>query len=99
MASKSTGRSLQYLVRRARTSCECATRSSQASSIRELSTSAARRDAQYDTERARRPRWSYTPEKMMAPYPWKPRDPEKAWKCNSDPERLDRFYINMLGRG
>jgi large subunit ribosomal protein L15 len=36
---------------------------------------------------------------MKAPYPWKPKDPSKAFQCNEDPEKLDSFYANFLGRG
>ena len=36
---------------------------------------------------------------MKAPFPWKPKDPKKAFKCNEDPKKLDRFYANFLGRG
>ncbi|TVY21157.1 hypothetical protein LARI1_G001472 [Lachnellula arida] len=36
---------------------------------------------------------------MKAPFPWKPQDPSKVFQCNEDPEKLDRFYINFLGRG
>lgn len=54
---------------------------------------------QYETDNAQRPRWSYTPKAMIAPYPTQPKDPSKAWECNSDPERLDKFYAKFLGRG
>lgn len=36
---------------------------------------------------------------MKAPYPWRIKDPDKVWECNSDPARLDQFYIKFLGRG
>jgi len=46
-----------------------------------------------------RPKWSYTPDRMKAPMPWKPINPEKRWKANEDPARLDTFYNTFLGRG
>jgi large subunit ribosomal protein L15 len=36
---------------------------------------------------------------MQAPYSIKPKDPAKAWQCNSDPVLLDQFYVRFLGRG
>jgi hypothetical protein len=36
---------------------------------------------------------------MKAPFPWKPKDPKNAFECNDDPQKLDRFYNNFLGRG
>lgn len=100
MASKSTGRSLQSLVRQTRLTCECArAKYLQPISIRQFSASTSRSDTQYETDGGDRPRWSYTPEKMKAPYPWRIKDTEKVWECNSDPARLDQFYINFLGRG
>lgn len=100
MASKSTVRSLQSLTRQARPICECASsKYPRTASIRQFSASTSRRDVQYETENGERPRWSYTPEKMKAPYPWRIKDPEKKWECNNDPARLDQFYIKLLGRG
>ncbi|KHJ31144.1 putative rnase iii domain protein [Erysiphe necator] len=29
----------------------------------------------------------------------RPLNPNKKWECNSDPKRLDRFYVNFLGPG
>ncbi|KAG4421721.1 hypothetical protein IFR04_005097 [Cadophora malorum] len=97
MASNSTRRSLQSFVRQARPVCECA--KPRSSSIRQFSISRSKRDADYEVEGEQRPRWSYTPEKMKAPYRWRIEDTEKKWECNSDPVRLDRFYVKMLGRG
>jgi large subunit ribosomal protein L15 len=98
MASKTTSRSFQSLSQRAKkTSCPCSL--SRRPSIRQFSSSTARPDAPSETDRAERPRWSYTPERMKAPYPARPRDPEMAWECNSDPHLLDRFYTKFLGRG
>src|SRR6187402_1731822 len=100
MASKATRRSLQSLTRQARPTCDCAkSKYSQSVTIRQFSASTSRADTQYETDSGDRPRWSYTPEKMKAPYPWRIKDPEKQWECNSDPVRLDQFYINFLGRG
>jgi large subunit ribosomal protein L15 len=36
---------------------------------------------------------------MKAPYPWKPKSSLKAFETNSDPQKLDRFYANLLGEG
>lgn len=97
MASNSTRRSLQTFVRQARPLCECA--NPRSSVIRQFSISRPRKDAEYETEGEQRPRWSYTPERMKAPYSYRIKDTTKAWECNSDPKRLDRLYINFLGRG
>ncbi|KAK6581025.1 hypothetical protein PZA11_006513 [Diplocarpon coronariae] len=99
MASKTTGRLLQSFARKTRPIAECASSKSCTVSIRPFSVSVARREEQYDTAKAERPRWSYTPEKMKAPFPWRIKDPEKGWECNSDPARLDHFYSKLLGRG
>jgi large subunit ribosomal protein L15 len=56
-------------------------------------------DVQYESDKAERPRWSYTPEQMKAPYRWRIKNPAAQWKCNTDPEQLDQFYIKFLGRG
>ncbi|KAH7371861.1 ribonuclease-III-like-domain-containing protein [Cadophora sp. MPI-SDFR-AT-0126] len=97
MASNSTRRSLQSFIRQARPVCECA--KPRTSTIRQFSISKSKRDADYEVEGEQRPRWSYTPEKMKAPYRWRIEDTDKKWECNSDPVRLDRFYVKMLGRG
>jgi large subunit ribosomal protein L15 len=100
MASKPSSRSLQAITRRARPSCQCAGwTSSWSSSIRQFSASSLRPEAKYENEPAERPRWSYTPQAMKAPYATVIKDPEKAWECNNDPEKLDRFYNKFLGRG
>lgn len=36
---------------------------------------------------------------MKAPFAWRIKDPNKKWEVNNDPEKLDRFYNNFLGRG
>jgi large subunit ribosomal protein L15 len=101
MASKLTSRSFQAVARRKRPSYQCAiSRPFSISSTRQFSVSPSRSEVQYETDPAQRPRWSYTPQKMKAPYPpQRIKDTTKAWECNSDPEKLDRFYIKFLGRG
>jgi large subunit ribosomal protein L15 len=36
---------------------------------------------------------------MIAPFPVSLKDPDKAWTCNEDPAKLDKFYNKFLGRG
>jgi large subunit ribosomal protein L15 len=100
MASRATGRSLQSISQRSLRSCLCsnATFSCRAS-IRQFSASTSKPDVSYETEREERPRWSYTPEKMKAPFPAKEKNPDMGWECNSDPVKLDQFYTRFLGRG
>ncbi|KAF4628837.1 hypothetical protein G7Y89_g9314 [Cudoniella acicularis] len=99
MALRTATRPLRSFIRRARPVCECSNSiSSRTASIRQISSS-SRCDAKWETDPAERPRWSYTPEEMKAPYPWKPVDPKKVFECNNDPEKLDRFYVNLLGPG
>ncbi|CAK7225393.1 hypothetical protein SBRCBS47491_005874 [Sporothrix bragantina] len=47
-----------------------------------------------------RPRWSYTPERMKAPFSiQQPKDPRRSlWRVNADPARLDRMYEKLIGR-
>ncbi|KAI2466690.1 ribonuclease-III-like-domain-containing protein [Annulohypoxylon bovei var. microspora] len=47
-----------------------------------------------------RPRWSYTPEKMKAPFsPHITKDPSRSvWVVNEDPQKLDEVLNNILGR-
>lgn len=99
MASKPTGQIFQGLMRRARPACECARPSHLAPAIRQFSASPSRTEVQQENDSAERPRWSYTPEKMKAPYPWRIREKPNQWTCNSDPVLLDRFYNEFLGRG
>ncbi len=49
--------------------------------------------------REERPRWSYTPEKMKAPFHPRIKDPTKAYTVNEDPAVLDAMYAGLLGRG
>ncbi|KAN0099483.1 Ribonuclease-III-like domain containing protein [Hyaloscypha variabilis] len=100
MATKSAGRTLQALTRRARPTCECArATSSRAPMIRQFSASSSSSDVQYENDKPQRPRWSQTPEQMKAPYRWRIKNPAAEWKCNDDPAVLDNFYNNFLGRG
>ena len=64
--------------------------------VRQFSTTPLRSDESSQTER---PRWSYTPEQMKAPFNPRIKDPRKAWKASEDPEKLDAMYIRFLGRG
>jgi large subunit ribosomal protein L15 len=96
MASRTATRPPQCIIKRARPSCKYV--STRSSTIWQFSASRSKAD-QWETNREDRPRWSYTPEEMKAPYPWKPKDPSKAFQCNEDPEKLDSFYANFLGRG
>ncbi|KAF9877185.1 RNase III domain-containing protein [Colletotrichum karsti] len=47
-----------------------------------------------------RPRWSYTPEAMKAPFsPHITKDPRRSiWQVNNDPKKLDEMYVRFLGR-
>ncbi|KAL3423136.1 54S ribosomal protein L15, mitochondrial [Phlyctema vagabunda] len=101
MASKTASRSLQSITRQARQRCTCATaQAAAAPPVRQFSTSTSRRQqAQSDGPPAERPRWTYTPEKMMAPFGFRVKDPAKAYRANSDPVVLDSMYTKFLGRG
>jgi large subunit ribosomal protein L15 len=58
------------------------------------------KDEAYEEERPETPRWAHTPPKMKAAFPFRVKGADRiSWECNSDPERLDRFYNNFLGRG
>jgi large subunit ribosomal protein L15 len=46
-----------------------------------------------------KPRWSYTPKQMMAPFHPRIKDPRKAFEVNEDPAKVDQMYIKLLGRG
>ena len=52
-------------------------------------------------ETGSRPRWSYTPEGMKAPFsPHTVKDPSrKVWANNKDPVKLDQMYQRLLGNG
>lgn len=57
------------------------------------------RQVEMDVERAERPRWQATPERMTAPFRSKPRPLHNEFKVNEDPRRLDQVYIKVLGKG
>jgi large subunit ribosomal protein L15 len=100
MATRSTCQSLRSSLRQCRPTCEYAgSISSRKSSIRQISATASRLEVDWNADKSERPRWSYTPEEMKAPYPWKPQSAMKQWVTNSDPQKLDRFYVNLLGEG
>ncbi|KAF7884935.1 hypothetical protein EAF00_010753 [Botryotinia globosa] len=100
MASKTTTRSLRSLTRQAGQRCSCATPiSSRSNTVRQFSISTSRSDTQYHEERGARPRWSYTPPQMKLPFNPRANHDIPTWEVNSDPERLNRFYIQFLGRG
>ncbi|KAI9647396.1 hypothetical protein NHQ30_003781 [Ciborinia camelliae] len=98
MASKTTTRSIQSLTRQARQRCSCPTPiSSRSNTARQFSTSPSKSDNQYK-ERGAQPRWSYTPPQMKLPFNPRANRDAPLWEVNSDPKRLDRFYIQFLGR-
>jgi len=97
MASKPSERLFHNLTRRTRPCCRCASLSNHANSSkapRQFSTTALRSEDQIE-----RPRWSYTPEQMKAPFHPRIKDPRKAWQVNEDPEKLDKMYNKFLGKG
>lgn len=96
MASKSAIRSFGNLTRPARRRCVC---SSPPSTIKTFHTSTSKAQEQYATEQEERPRWSYTPERMKAPFSMRIKDPSKGWECNEDPRKLDQMYNIFLGKG
>lgn len=55
---------------------------------------------QAQSSQGERPRWSYTPEAMKAPFsPHITKNPaRKVWEVNSDPKKLDQMYARFLGR-
>lgn len=99
MASKPSTRLLQSLTRRAWPCCKCANFTTyEKSSIlsRQFSTTTVRLEEKNQIER---PRWSYTPQQMKAPFNPRIKDPKKAWQANEDPAKLDKMYIKFLGKG
>lgn len=96
MASNSSARSLQTLVRRSRRCCACANAVKTIAPVRQFSSTQTRSDEARSTER---PRWSYTPENMKAPFQPRVKNPSKAYTVNEDPANLDAMYIKLLGRG
>ncbi|WQF79174.1 Putative large ribosomal subunit protein mL57 [Colletotrichum destructivum] len=57
-------------------------------------------EAERPDETRQRPRWSYTPEAMKAPFsPHITKNPARSvWSVNTDPKKLDEMYIKFLGR-
>lgn len=45
------------------------------------------------------PRWKQTPPAMKAPVRLRGSEDVPEFKVNSDPEKLDKFYVRMLGEG
>jgi len=69
-----------------------------ATNSKSFSTSASRPES-LESE-SERPRWSYTPPRMKAPFsPHITRFPIRSvWKVNEDPEKLDQALSSFLGR-
>lgn len=99
MASKPSARLCTSVARRIRQCPVCANSTIKPKSqnhVRQFTTSLIRSDENSQTER---PRWSYTPDQMKAPFNPRTKDPRKAWEANNDPEKLNAMYIKFLGRG
>lgn len=69
-----------------------------ASSRRGFAAATARLNPSQSAEEPR-PRWSYTPERMIAPHSLKKHKPDNQWIVNESPEKLDAFYTRLLGDG
>ena len=91
-----------------RAACRCAslfsTRILLPKSARNLTTSSARRDEEErygnrGRELRTGPRWQSTPPRMMAPIRSKPPVDDNDFAVNEDPERLDKVYDRVLGKG
>jgi len=99
MASNTPLRSLRYLAQRPSICSSCAL------SVAARPAAAQPQGRLFSTTTAakeevnERPRWSYTPEKMKAPFHPRIKDPTKAWTCNEDPKLVDAMYAGLLGRG
>jgi hypothetical protein len=94
MASRTPLRSLQTLSGTQRRCCQCDSMRILVRSQRQFSTTPLRPEEQKE-----RPRWSFTPPQMKAPFQPRPKDPSKAWTCNEDPAKVDSMYIGLFGRG
>lgn len=88
--------------------CQCAsllsTQTFPPKSARSLTTSSARRDegeryGNRGRELRTGPRWQSTPPRMMAPVRSKPPVENNDFQVNEDPERLDKVYDRVLGKG
>ncbi|RFU31530.1 hypothetical protein B7463_g4811, partial [Scytalidium lignicola] len=101
MASKPTRRLVNAVQKQSWQRCSCSVKPTCSGSfpVRQFSASSRRPEVQYNTEAEERPRWSYTPKQMTAPFHPRIKDPSKAYECNSDPVKLDRMYSTFLGRG
>ncbi|OBT93048.1 hypothetical protein VE01_09009 [Pseudogymnoascus verrucosus] len=100
MATKAPLRSLQAIAARPSLCSASAPLSSLAARVapaqaqKLFSTSVARAE-----ELSERPRWSYTPEKMKAPFQPRVKNPQMAFSVNEDPALLDAVYTKFLGVG
>ncbi|KAI1458878.1 ribonuclease-III-like-domain-containing protein [Annulohypoxylon moriforme] len=94
-----TSRPAARLARQARQAIRTSRTQSAASSYRPASSSFST-SAVRPSELEDRPRWSYTPERMKAPFsPHITKDPSRSvWKVNEDPQKLDDVLNNILGR-
>ncbi|KAI9744200.1 MAG: hypothetical protein M1818_002352 [Claussenomyces sp. TS43310] len=99
MASKPSIRSLQALSRRSRRCCVCANTTKHVTPVRQFSSTSSRLEEGYESKSMERPRWTYTPEQMKAPFHPRLKDPSKAYEVNEDPAKLDAMYVKLLGRG
>ncbi|KAI2023819.1 hypothetical protein LOZ12_000215 [Ophidiomyces ophidiicola] len=69
----------------------------QSVSQRDMSTEVSTENGVPEPPSVPTPRWKQTPPAMKAPV--RLRGPEDKFEVNSDPEKLDKFYIRMLGEG
>ncbi|KAI0166942.1 ribonuclease-III-like-domain-containing protein [Hypoxylon sp. FL1284] len=91
----STSRSAARLARQAPRCCKAQPVTPSFRPAAAFSTSEARRSEYPDA----RPRWSYTPERMKAPFsPHITKDPARSvWHVNDDPKKLDEVLNRFLG--
>ncbi|KAI4862074.1 ribonuclease-III-like-domain-containing protein [Hypoxylon rubiginosum] len=91
-----TSRSVTRLARQATRSCRSQSVAPSFRPATYFSTSATRCSEQLDD----RPRWTYTPERMKAPFsPHITKDPSRSkWIVNEDPKKLDDALNRFLGR-
>ncbi|KAI1801050.1 RNase III domain-containing protein [Daldinia bambusicola] len=95
MASN-TSRSTTRLARQAIRACSKQSAATPHRPAASFSTSTARSSENVEQQR---PRWSYTPERMKAPFsPHITKDPSRrVWKVNTSPEKLDEALKGFLG--